>query len=67
MDARYDKKVDAMYIRFNTKKPLIKKTLKLNEEIMLDIGEDEKIVGIEILGASNKINKKEIELAKITA
>ncbi|MCR4322088.1 MAG: DUF2283 domain-containing protein [Candidatus Brocadiaceae bacterium] len=50
MKISYDPEVDAMYIR------LIEgeyecRTLRLNEEIALNIGPGEKLVGIEILDA----------------
>ena len=50
MNISYDSEVDALYIR------LIEgeyecRTLRLNEEIALNIGPGEKLVGIEILDA----------------
>jgi uncharacterized protein YuzE len=55
----YDPEVDALYIR------LIEgeyecRTLRLNEEIALNIGPDEVLVGIEILDAKQVLGKGEL-------
>ena len=44
----YDPEIDALYIRLIEGKYECR-TLRLNEEIALNIGSDEKLVGIEIL------------------
>ena len=59
MRISYDAKVDALYIR------LIEgdyecRTLRLNEEIALNIGPDETLVGIEILDAKQVLGKGEL-------
>jgi len=59
MKVTYDKKTDVLYIRFDDRpQSVINK--RVTEDIVLDIGESEKIVGIEILDAS-----AHIELGKI--
>ena len=51
----YDDKTDLLYIRLdNRKQKLINK--KITDEIVLDLGKDNKVVGIEILDASKRIN-----------
>jgi uncharacterized protein YuzE len=59
MKISYDPEVDALYIR------LIEgeyecRTLRLNEEIALNIGPDEVLVGIEILDAKQVLGKGEL-------
>ena len=50
MKISYDPEIDALYIRLIEGKYECR-TLRLNEEIALNIGPDEKLVGIEILDA----------------
>lgn len=50
MKISYDPEIDAVYIRLLEGKHECR-TLRLNEEIALNIGEGEKLVGIEILDA----------------
>ena len=53
----YDAKTDLLYLRLDDQKQeLINK--RVSDDIVLDIGEDDKIVGIEILDASKNINLK---------
>ncbi len=58
MEITYDSKVDAMYIKFQKGK--FKRTLKLKNGIYMDLSTDGKILGIEILDASEKISLKNI-------
>ena len=46
----YDKEIDAVYIRLLEREHQCR-TLRLNDDIALNIGADEKLVGIEILDA----------------
>jgi uncharacterized protein YuzE len=50
MKITYDPTVDAMYIKLLEGEHQCR-TLRLNNEISLNIGEEEKLVGIEILDA----------------
>jgi uncharacterized protein YuzE len=50
MKISYDKEVDAVYIRLIDEEQQCR-TLRLNDEIALNIGKDEKLIGIEILDA----------------
>ena len=50
MKISYDSEIDALYIRLLEGKHQCR-TVRLNEEIALNIGKGEKLVGIEILDA----------------
>jgi uncharacterized protein YuzE len=50
MKISYDSEIDALYIRLIEGKQQCR-TVRLNEEIALNIGQGEKLVGIEILDA----------------
>ena len=60
MKIEYDKEVDAAYIYLKTtiKDGEVKETIELNDNIVLDLEEKGKIIGIEILEASKVLNKK---------
>jgi uncharacterized protein YuzE len=51
MKIKYDSDVDAAYISFK-KGPIEVTTIRLSEDIAIDLGPNEEIVGIEILDAS---------------
>lgn len=54
MKIKYDPKVDAAYISFK-KKPVEVTTMRITEDIAVDFGPSEEIVGIEILDASKHL------------
>jgi uncharacterized protein YuzE len=55
MHVFYNDKTDLLYIRFdNRKQDVINR--RVSDDVVLDIGETEKIIGIEILDASKHIN-----------
>ncbi len=54
MKVSYDEKVDALYLQLGTRKP--EGVIEISEGVNLDVTEDGKIVGIEILNSSQKIN-----------
>ncbi|MGN6616085.1 MAG: DUF2283 domain-containing protein [Ilyomonas sp.] len=55
MQIHYDSSTDLLYLRIEpASQSLINK--RVDEDIVLDIGEDDKIVGIEIMDASKRIN-----------
>ena len=57
MQIHYDSKGDLLYIRLDeATQEIINR--RVSEDIVLDIGENERIVGIEILDASKRINLK---------
>ena len=55
MQIFYNTTTDLLYLRFDDRKqPIINR--RLAEDVVLDVGEDDKIIGIEILDASKRIN-----------
>ncbi len=61
MRLEYDKEVDAAYIylEYPTQEGEAKRTIQLNDDIVLDFDGKNKLIGVEILNAS-KILKKEV-------
>ncbi|MDA2923035.1 DUF2283 domain-containing protein [Acidobacteria bacterium AH-259-L09] len=59
MKIYYDDKSDLLYLRFDDRIQELENR-KVSEDIVLDIGEGDKIVGIEILDASRHINLESI-------
>jgi uncharacterized protein YuzE len=55
MQIMYDAKTDLLYIRLDDQRQVVINR-QLSEDIVLDIGEEDKIVGIEILDASRHLN-----------
>ena len=51
MQILYDSRTDLLYLRLDDRKQQVSNK-RLSEDIVLDLGEDERIVGIEILDAS---------------
>ena len=68
MKFEYDKDVDAAYIylEHSIKEGQVKKTIELNDNIILDFDEDEKLLGVEILDASKVIKKKALVEASVS-
>ena len=58
MKVHYDAEVDAIYIRLGNQKP--DGVVEIFEGVNLDTTSDNKIVGIEILNASKKLNIRTI-------
>ena len=59
MQVSYNSKTDTLYIRLDDQKqPVINQ--RVTDDVVLDVGEGEKIVGIEILGASGHVNLKSL-------
>ncbi|KKW33423.1 MAG: hypothetical protein UY78_C0012G0008 [Parcubacteria group bacterium GW2011_GWA1_53_13] len=56
MKISYDKSVDALNISLRT--GVVSKTVEVSPEIMLDVDKKGHTLNIEILGASEKIGKK---------
>ena len=59
MKVSYDPKVNAVYIRL-VDGPQECRTIRLNEEIALNIGPNETLVGIEILDAKQVLGQGEL-------
>jgi uncharacterized protein YuzE len=55
MQILYNDKTDLLYLRLDERKQQVINK-RLSEDIVLDIGEDGRIVGIEILDASRHLN-----------
>ena len=70
MKIKYDPKVDAAYVSFK-KGPLEVTTMRITEDIAIDFGAGEEIVGIEILEASKHLELSpqhpEIKLENLVA
>ena len=58
MIVHYDNEIDAIYIKLGNKKP--DGVIEITEGVNLDTTSDNKIVGIEILNASKKMNIRTI-------
>ncbi|MCY4652905.1 MAG: DUF2283 domain-containing protein, partial [Dehalococcoidia bacterium] len=61
MKVTYDPYADAVYIYLTTKKHELTTHVIEEEEIMVDIGENRVVVGIEILDASSRLNLEELK------
>jgi len=59
MNIQYNDKTDLLYIRLDDRKQNVFNK-RVSEDIVLDIGEDDKIVGIEILDASKQIHLEKL-------
>ncbi len=59
MNIQYDTTNDLLYLRFDlTTTTIVNK--RISDDIVLDIGPDDKIIGIEIMDASKNINLEKI-------
>jgi len=59
MRIQYDRKVDLLYIRLDEKKQKVINK-RIFEDVVLDIGRNNRIVGIEILDASKHMDVRKI-------
>ncbi|MDI6632186.1 MAG: DUF2283 domain-containing protein [Thermoanaerobacteraceae bacterium] len=57
MKVYYDDEVDALYLKFGDETPEV---IEISEGVNLDTTSEDKIVGIEILNASQKMDLKTI-------
>jgi uncharacterized protein YuzE len=55
MNILYNDKADLLYIRLDNRRQEVR-NIRVSEDIVLDIGESDKIIGIEILDASRRVN-----------
>lgn len=59
MQIQYNSKTDLLYLRLeSTEQSVINK--RVSEDIVLDIGENDKIIGIEIMDASKHVNLEKL-------
>jgi len=70
MKITYDPEVDAAYISFK-QGPTQVTTIHLTEDIAIDLGQGEEVVGIEVLAASKHLgiskDQPQVQLENITA
>ena len=66
MQITYTPHHDLLYIRFDERQQSLRNE-RVNEDMVLDIGDDDRIVGIEILDASEHIRLESILPVKIEA
>jgi len=59
MQILYNAKTDLLYIRLDDRKQSVINK-RLSDDIVLDVGEDDRIVGIEILDASRHLNLEKL-------
>jgi uncharacterized protein YuzE len=55
MKLKYDPEVDAIYISFKQGTAQVT-TIRINEDVAIDLGPGEEVVGIEVLDASEHLN-----------
>ena len=55
MKISYDPKVDALYIRF-VEGPMECEVLQINDRVAINLGPGERVVGIEVLDASQELD-----------
>lgn len=58
MKIEYDKEVDALYIRIQEK--TVMRTKEIEEGINIDMDDEDKIIGLEIIGATARYSQKDI-------
>jgi uncharacterized protein YuzE len=56
MKVTYDEEVDALYIRLGTGKP--EGVVEIKEGVNIDVTKDGRILGVELLDASEKVSLK---------
>jgi len=69
MKISYDPSVDALYIRF-IEGPVRSHVIRLNDQIAVDIGPGEQVVGIEVLDASEVLEgltERKVQLENLSA
>jgi len=59
MQISYDSKSDLLYIRLETDMQEITNK-RITEDVVFDIGNDDKIIGIEIMEASKNVNLEKL-------
>lgn len=63
MKITYDKKIDAVNVEFRA--GVVKKTIEISPEILLDLDKDGAPLYLEIIGASEKIGRKNFSTVSI--
>ena len=55
MKIEFDRKADLLYVRFDPRSQELTNR-RVSQDVVLDVGQGEKIVGIEIMNASKKVD-----------
>ncbi|PIU56216.1 MAG: hypothetical protein COS87_02795 [Chloroflexi bacterium CG07_land_8_20_14_0_80_45_17] len=66
MNILYNDKTDLLYIRLDDRKQEVINR-RVSDDIVLDIGENDKVIGIEILDASKHVNLERLLPVKYAA
>ncbi|NWG17602.1 MAG: DUF2283 domain-containing protein [Chloroflexi bacterium] len=66
MEIKYDAKTDMMYIRFNNKKVHMNE-VTADDSVVLDLAEDDTVVGIELISPSRYVDNVEEMAFRYTA
>ncbi|NQU06465.1 MAG: DUF2283 domain-containing protein [Calditrichaeota bacterium] len=59
MQVHYNAKTDLLYIAFNDRDQQVLNK-EISEDVIIDIGDNDKIVGIEVINASKRLNLQEL-------
>lgn len=59
MKIQYDKRADALYIYLGTGR--IKKTLRAGKNILVDIGDKDRVLGVEFYKISRSVPEKQLQ------
>jgi uncharacterized protein YuzE len=59
MNIHYDAATDLLYLRFDDRKQAVINK-RVSDDVVLDLGENDKIVGIEILDASTHLDLAQV-------
>ena len=60
MKIEFDRKADLLYVRFDPRSQELTNR-RVSQDIVLDVGPGEKIVGIEIMNASKKVDLAQLQ------
>ena len=59
MQVSYNPRTDLLYLRFDERTQQVENK-RIAEDVVLDLGEDDRIVGIEIMDASTRIDLSQV-------
>ena len=60
MKIEFDRRADLLYVRFDPRSQEVTNR-RVSQDIVLDVGPGEKIVGIEIMNASEKVDLAQLQ------
>jgi len=60
MKIEFDRRADLLYVRFDPRSQEVTNR-RVSQDIVLDVGPGEKIVGIEIMNASRKVDLAQLQ------